>query len=380
MSYKSCSIPVSGPVWSVAWSPQHPQQLLLGLDKGRIAVADFRKSSREALLFISNAKSSCRPMQPLHSLIPLQHSQLLQIQNSCSGSIGSGWGDNPAPEAVVACAGGVYSWGRLTVNDFNLLLPSITHGGNCESITLAPDGGTLAVSFRSPLRWSPPPPPAAAAECGGFINSSSGSACVGSPLPKGLPMHLLCKLGKISGLETLRFGMSSTDHSSTAATAAAEVGAIMGTQAPQSQLLPTQSAQGSSVAPVPAQTAAAAGSRGLDPSAVAAALKVGQEQLIQQSVKLYGHSSSKTLTLGCFIPGLPSLDAELLFLSADEPSCQPCLWGCSSGALFEQRRPWQSLPGHILQLAWGQSDSLNALLVGAMSDRRLVLYEWQPDN
>lgn len=98
-----CSIPVSAPVWSVAWSPLNSQQLLLGLDKGRIAVADIRKSSSQALLLTSNASNSCRPMQPLHSLLTLQPGQLGQLSNS-SGD-GPSWEAGAAPEAVVACAG-----------------------------------------------------------------------------------------------------------------------------------------------------------------------------------------------------------------------------------------------------------------------------------
>lgn len=119
----------------------------------------------------------------------------------------------------------------------------------------------------------------------------------------------------------------------------------------------------------------------IDPAAYDADVKAGQRLLMQQTVKLFGHHSSKSLTHGCFIPGLPGvLDEQQMLLSADELTCQPSLWGCSSGALLEQRQPWQSLPSHILQLGWGQSDSLAALLVGAMSERRLVLYNWQPDN
>lgn len=95
------SIPVAGQVWSVAWSPQNSQQLLLGLDKGRIAVADLRKSSTEALLLTSSATGSSRPMAPLHSMLALQPSQLAQLSNSS----GMQWDAGAAPEAIVACAG-----------------------------------------------------------------------------------------------------------------------------------------------------------------------------------------------------------------------------------------------------------------------------------
>lgn len=102
----SCSIPVSGPVWSVSWSPHNSHQLLLGLDKGRIAVADIRKSSSQALMLTSNASSSCRPFQPLHSVIPLAPCQVQQLCSSGGGA--AVWDNGSAPEAVVACAGEQY--------------------------------------------------------------------------------------------------------------------------------------------------------------------------------------------------------------------------------------------------------------------------------
>jgi hypothetical protein len=95
-------------VWSVAWSPQYEHQLLLGLDKGRLAVADLRKSGNDMLLYLSGGSSSSegvRAQQPLHSMVPLhswQLDSLLQVQQG--GNAGSKW-QHARPEAIVACTG-----------------------------------------------------------------------------------------------------------------------------------------------------------------------------------------------------------------------------------------------------------------------------------
>ncbi|WIA30890.1 hypothetical protein OEZ86_000943 [Tetradesmus obliquus] len=154
------SVPVPGPVWSVAWSLQHEHQLLMGLDKGRLAVADLRRSGTEMLLYISSGSSSssadgARPQQPLHSLIVLHSWQLdALLQAQQGGGAGSKW-QGARPEAIVACAGGVFSWGRDCPGScFGELLPSSWHGGTCEGVALAADGSSLAASFRSPLSYN----------------------------------------------------------------------------------------------------------------------------------------------------------------------------------------------------------------------------------
>lgn len=39
-------LPGGAPVWSAAWSPSCDQQLLLGLDQGRLALFDLRMTGR----------------------------------------------------------------------------------------------------------------------------------------------------------------------------------------------------------------------------------------------------------------------------------------------------------------------------------------------
>lgn len=111
-----CSVPVQSPVWSVAWSTQYEHQLLLGLDRGRLAVADIRKPSGEMLVSCSSSGSSssggARVFQPLHRLIPLQDWQLdlaLRAQQDGSSSSSRNWTADK-PEVIVACTGKQVLW------------------------------------------------------------------------------------------------------------------------------------------------------------------------------------------------------------------------------------------------------------------------------
>lgn len=333
------SVPVPGPVWSVAWSPRHEHQLLMGLDKGRLAVADLRKSGTEMLLYISSGSSSssadgARPQQPLHSLIVLHSWQLdALLQAQQGGGAGSKW-QGARPEAIVACAGGVFSWGRDCPGScFGELLPSSWHGGTCEGVALAADGSSLAASFRSPLSYN-------------IAGVAGGS--------RGAPVHVLGKLGVLE-----------------AATAAAAAG------------LPQQAASGPAEAMQVSQAdmqPAAAAAAAVGDVGIAAAVQAGRQQLLQEALLLGGHSSSTAMTHGCFLPQLPGLQEEsLLFASADEQSLCPRLWGCSSGAALLPRSAFLQMPSHILQVAGGVSHSLGATLLGVMSERALVLYSWSPE-
>jgi hypothetical protein len=85
----------------------------MGLDKGRLAVADLRRSGSDMLLYLSSSSSGdgVRPQQPLHSLIALHGWQLdglmqQQQQQGGGGDAGSKW-QQGRPEAVVACTGGL---------------------------------------------------------------------------------------------------------------------------------------------------------------------------------------------------------------------------------------------------------------------------------
>ncbi|KAF6256445.1 hypothetical protein COO60DRAFT_105705 [Scenedesmus sp. NREL 46B-D3] len=102
-----CSVPVPGPVWSVAWSPLYEHQLLMGLDKGRLAVADLRKSGRDTLLYVSGSSSGegVGTQQPLHSLTALHSWQLDGLLQARQGGAASSKWQDARPEAIVACAG-----------------------------------------------------------------------------------------------------------------------------------------------------------------------------------------------------------------------------------------------------------------------------------
>lgn len=210
-------------------------------------------------------------------------------------------------------AGGVYSWSSGQPDAFRLLLPSSLHGGTCESLALS--GSLVAASFRAPL---------AAAAAGGQQQQ---------PQP---PAHVLSRL----------------------ALDAAEPGSIMAGMAS-------------------GQAAADGGSSGAAPLAV-------QQQLMQRTLRLAGHSSKATMTRGCFLPlHLPGLQEQLVFASADEASCQPRLWGCSSGRQLQQG--WWPHPSPVLQLsggcvagpATGVQQAAAPVLLGALSEQHLKLYDWQ---
>lgn len=67
-----------------------------------------------------------------------------------------------------------------------------------------------------------------------------------------------------------------------------------------------------------------------------------------------------------------------VFVSADEVSCCPKLWCCSSGCQLVQSHNWQQHEQPVLQLSAGFSPALGAVLLGAMSERQLILHAWEP--
>lgn len=92
-----CSVPTPGPVWDVAWSPASPCQLLLGLDRGRLGVADLRQP-RDLLQLVAPAGPPAP--QALHSLRVV-----------VGGSGGGGpcqQQPGPAYQVLAACSGGCW--------------------------------------------------------------------------------------------------------------------------------------------------------------------------------------------------------------------------------------------------------------------------------
>jgi hypothetical protein len=81
------------------------------------------------------------------------------------------------------------------------------------------------------------------------------------------------------------------------------------------------------------------------------------------------------MTRGCFLPPLPSMPGEtLLFASADEASCEPRLWGCSSGLSASQAQPWAPLSSPVLQVSGGVARSYNTTLLAVLSEQQLKVY------
>lgn len=144
------SVPTQAPVWSVAWSHRHEQQLILGLDKGRLAVVDLRMTGSRALLLMTAAansssagRGSCGagsgvtwlpaaapatvaaaamgaraqppPLQPWHSLVALPR----DWQQQHAADVGEDWA---TPEALLACTGeSVLQWALGQQHGHNLV-------------------------------------------------------------------------------------------------------------------------------------------------------------------------------------------------------------------------------------------------------------------
>lgn len=111
------SVPTQAPVWSVTWSSRHEQQLLLGLDKGRVAMVDLRMTGPRALVYMS--AGGLPPYQPWHTVISLPPDcrQSVEQQGGVQGEEQSGAAAGAAreaeqqqgvlPEALLACPGEV---------------------------------------------------------------------------------------------------------------------------------------------------------------------------------------------------------------------------------------------------------------------------------
>lgn len=217
---------------------------------------------------------------------------------------------------------GVYGWSSAQPEHFQSLLPSSWHGGHCEGLALAPDASTVAVSFRRPLGQS----------------SSSIQ-----------PAHWLARLEPSCRAEPA--GPAAAD--SVAAAAAASPSTLP-------------------AGPSSSHSAAVA---------VADAVAAGRRQLLSSTLMLLGHSSMQQMTRGCFMPALPDLPSEqLLFASADESSCEPRLWACSSGARLVQAQPWCPMRSPVLQLSGGAAPGFNTILLGALSERQLNIYSYTAGN
>ncbi|KAI8467153.1 MAG: hypothetical protein J3K34DRAFT_523977 [Monoraphidium minutum] len=144
--------PAVGCVWSAAWSAACDQQLLLGLDRGRLALVDLRmtRSDHKGLVALAAAPGVQQP--------------LLRVAAAPMGGSGGA-------AALAAAPGGVYAWSERGGGFTQLLDARAAHGGNCESVAVHGGGGggeseqpVVAVSLRSRLSAAgeaEPPAPAA---------------------------------------------------------------------------------------------------------------------------------------------------------------------------------------------------------------------------
>ncbi len=141
------ALPAGAAVWSAAWSRRCDQQLLLGLDQGRVALVDLRATGREhkGLVMVSDGGGAIG-RQPLLSVAPLPAALP-------GGGSEDGGGMNAA---LVATPAGVAAWTEAGGGAFAQLLDAHALGaGSCEGAALhEPRGGgapLLCASFRSKL-------------------------------------------------------------------------------------------------------------------------------------------------------------------------------------------------------------------------------------
>lgn len=87
--------------------------MLVGLDRGRVALADLRMSGDRAVLLVggggaSGAAAGAQPSQPLHSLVVLPPQLLQELWQDATGMAdedGDSCQPGLLPEALVACTG-----------------------------------------------------------------------------------------------------------------------------------------------------------------------------------------------------------------------------------------------------------------------------------
>jgi len=320
------ALPGGATVWSAAWSRRCDQQLLVGLDHGRLGLVDLRMTGREHKgLVVLSAGEGVVGRQPLLRVAPLPGALAGGRGGGCDDGGGGG-----ANACVVATPGGVYGWSEGGGGLFEPLLEAQgLGGGSCESVALTDSGGAplLCASFRSKLAAAPsqqPPRPAA---------------------------HVLYRLGKLQREEP-------GEREEAAASGAAGDGggsgeAAAGASEPQPQHAHQQQQHQQRHAP-PAATA-----------------------------ELIGHASCRVVTCGAFAH-LPSMSGggggdALAFFSGDELSNTVAAWDCSSG-MGMRRYPWPALEAPVVQVAAAaRGGGVGGPLIGALCESQLLLCEWVPD-
>ena len=340
------ALPGGAAVWSAAWSRACDQQLLLGLDHGRLALVDLRMTGREphrGLLLMASGDALLGP-QPLLRVAP---APLGLLGGGGGGSGGSGSADADDGDAnggagaadagaarnacVVATPKGLFTFSERGGGTFAPLLEAAAlGGGTCEGVALLDSGvgggggggsgggddgsdwPLLCASFRSKLAAAAVPPPPVGAS--GQLQQDAGQA---APRPAA---HLLFRLAAAEG----------------------GGGAAAGTAA----------------------VASVSGGAG------------GALSALAQTAQLTGHASCRVVTAGAFAR-LPAVGGGLApaFFSGDERGNTVAAWDCGSGAPL-RRWQWPGLEGPAIQLSAVSRGGSAAPLVAALCESQLVLYEW----
>ncbi|GBF94385.1 hypothetical protein Rsub_07199 [Raphidocelis subcapitata] len=314
----SLALPGGAAVWSAAWSAACDQQLLLGLDHGRLALVDLRMTGRAhkgLVLCASGERTLGR--QPLLRVAPLPC--------GLGGGGGGGGGGGSGGLSLVATPGGVYTFSDRGGGAFAPLLDArALGGGSCESISVEPcdgDGPLLCASFRSRLGG------------GGGFGLSQAQPTQQQERPAA---HLLYRLAAAGGDEEreARSGGPSL-----------------------------------SLGPSPGDSGSVSGGAyaALPPPLTA---------------ELAGHSSSRVATSGAFarLPSSGAGAGGLAFLSGDEATSSLAGWDCGSGAPL-RRWPWAAFEGPVVQVAAADrgAGGGRAPLIAALCETQLMLFEWAPD-
>jgi hypothetical protein len=291
----------------------------------------------------------------------------------------------------VCLAGGVYLWdpslqqqqqqpqgvlgllGPSPPDPFQLVLPSRWHGGTCESIALDQEQQLLAVSLRS------------RAGGGGSGSSSSQLWATGhaTAAPPAAAAPAAAGMGPcVASHWVLQWRWEAEEG--------AEAGHGSQQAAATTQPLKPPATTGGEEEQGPPATAAAAG-----PGAGHSTASGQHQQLslvrgggglpLQQhpgvapdTLQLRGHTSSDTLTSGCFFR-LPCCQGPL-FASGDELSRSALVWDCSPGvgsrgAVLQQLG---GLPSPLVSIQGGWSEQLGLGLLAAHCQDGVQVWQWEP--
>lgn len=310
------ALPGGAAVWSAAWSAACDQQLLLGLDHGRLALVDLRMTGREHKgLVLCASGERVLGRQPLLRVAPLP---------AALGGSGAGGGIGLS---LVATPGGVYSFSDRGGGAFAPLLDArALGGGSCEDISIEPGDDTaplLCASFRSRL----------AGGGGGGVGLSQAPPTQQQERPAALSLYRPARAeeGDEEGEERSRHA---------------------------------------SLGPSPGGGGSGGGS---------GAFASPPPPLPTAELTGHASSRVATSGTFARLPASDAGAGGLAYFSGDEATASLTGWDCRSGASL-RRWPWAAFEGPVVQVsAAARGGGAQAPLIAALCETQLMLFEWAPD-